>query len=149
MHTRTIARRGLFQLSLAAVGALLMRPFAAFSSQKQPGTPGLYLAIYRPGPAWIPGQPTSSQPLREHGRYILDLHLQGKLRLAGGFTDDGGAAAFEAESDEAAQAIIAADPAVKTGVMECTLRRWNVQDWDGIASRVKARSGSAEPPNQR
>jgi len=146
MHIQMIARRALFRLSLAGAAALLARPFAAFSSEKQPRGPGLYLAVYRPGPAWIKRQPTASQPLREHGRYILNLHLQGRLRLAGGFPDDGGAAVFEAESDEAAQAIIAADPAVRTGVMECTLRRWSVQDWDEIASRARARPGSAGTP---
>jgi uncharacterized protein YciI len=130
---RIIGRRGLFQLSLAGTVALLMRPFAARSAVKEQ----LYLAIYRPGPAWIEGQPTASQPLREHGRYILDLHARGKLRLAGGFPLDGGAAAFEADSDAAAQAIVAADPAVIAGVMECSVRRWNVQDWDAIARRVK------------
>ncbi|HEY5754631.1 MAG TPA: YciI family protein [Steroidobacter sp.] len=130
---RIIGRRGVLQLSLAGAVALLMRPFAARSAVKEQ----LYLAIYRPGPAWIEGQPTTSQPLREHGRYILDLHVRGKLRLAGGFPLDGGAAAFEADSDAAAQAIIAADPAVIAGVMECSVRRWNVQDWDAIARRVK------------
>jgi uncharacterized protein YciI len=136
MHIRgIIGRRGFFRLSLAGVSALLMRPFAARGTEKQPQKPNLYLAIYRPGPAWITGQPTASQPLREHGRYILRLHRQGKLRLAGGFPADGGAAAFEAQSDDSAQAIIAADPAVIAGVMECTLRRWNVQDWDAIARR--------------
>ncbi|WP_331067858.1 hypothetical protein [Steroidobacter sp.] len=141
-----IARRALLRLSLAGAAALLARPFAAFGSEKQPRGPGLYLAVYRPGPGWIEGQPTASQPLREHGRYILNLHLQGRLRLAGGFPDDGGAAAFEAESDEAAQAIIAADPAVKSRVMQCTLRRWSVQDWDAIANRTRAKPGSAGIP---
>jgi len=139
MHIAGIfGRRALFRLSLAGAAAFLTRPFAAHSTESRSRTPGLYLAIYRPGPAWIKGQPTTSQPLREHGRHILQLHLQGKLKLAGGFPDDGGAAAFEADSDEAAQAIIAADPAVTAGLMECTLRRWNVQDWDAIAHRAKA-----------
>lgn len=136
MHIRgIIGRRGFFRLSFAGASAFLIRPFAAHSTEQGPKKPNLYLAIYRPGPAWIEGQPTASQPMREHGRYILQLHLQGKLRLAGGFPADGGAAAFEAQSDATAQAIIAADPAVTTGLMECTLRRWNVQDWDAIARR--------------
>jgi uncharacterized protein len=134
---RIIGRRVLLRLSFAGAAALLMRPFGARGAETEPGTPGLYLAIYRPGPAWIQGRPTASQPLREHGRYILDLHQKNKLRLAGGFPLDGGAAAFEADSDAAAQAVVAADPAVIAGVMECTVRRWNVQDWDAIARRVK------------
>lgn len=139
MHIRgIIGRRGLFRLSFAGAAAFIMRPFAAYSTEKAPRTPGLYLAMYRPGPAWIDGQPTASQPLRDHARYIVQLHVQGKLRLAGGFPLDGGAAAFEADSDAAAQAVIAADPAVIAGVMECTLRRWNVQDWDAIARKMGA-----------
>src|SRR5262249_16798526 len=97
MHIHGImGRRGFVRLSLAGAAAFLMRPFAAASTEKGPPKPGLSLAIYRPGPAWIQGQPTASQPLRDHGRYILQLHVQGKLKLAGGFPVDGGAAAFEA-----------------------------------------------------
>lgn len=149
MHIRSIIeRRVLFRLSLAGAAGLLLRPFAAYGAQRTPHTQSLYLAIYRPGTAWIKGRPTTSQPLREHGRYILHLHVQGKLKLAGGFPVDGGAAAFEADSDEAAQAIIDADPAVTAGVMECTLRRWNVQDWDAIARSVKVRGDSVESPHR-
>lgn len=93
----------------------------------------LYLAIYRPGPAWLVGKPTSEQPLREHGRYMLELHKQGRLRFAGGFADNlGGAAAFEAENDDAAQSIVDADPAVISGVMVCTVQRWRLVDWANV-----------------
>ena len=97
----------------------------------------LYLAVYGPGPAWIPGQPTSAQPLREHGRYILDLHGRGQLRLAGPFPNDpGGAVLFEAEDEASASAIVDADPAVTSGIMVCTLRRWEPLDWTEIAGRA-------------
>ena len=100
---------------------------------KSTGERRLYLAIYRPGPGWLPGKLTSEQPLRDHGRYMLDLHRQERLTLAGAFADhSGGAAAFEADDDESAHSIVAADPAVSQGVMTCTVQRWNVVDWTSL-----------------
>jgi uncharacterized protein YciI len=112
----------------AAAGLAASRVAAAQSS---PGV--LYLAIYRPGPNWLPEKPTSAQPLREHGKYMLSLYRSGRLRLAGSFGDEaGGAAAFEAEDDAAARAIVAADPAVTDGVMTAELKRWRVVDWSKV-----------------
>jgi uncharacterized protein len=119
-------RRRFVHLGAAAAAALASsRPAEAAAPMRS-----VYLAVYGPGPKWLPDKPTSAQPLREHGRYMLDLYRAGRLRLAGSFGDEsGGAAAFEADDDAAAQAIVDADPAVREGVMVCTLRRWRVVDW--------------------
>ena len=66
---------------------------------------------------------------------MLELHRRGNLKFAGGFADDsGGAAAFEANDDEDARAIVAADPAVISGVMICTVQRWKLVDWASLVS---------------
>jgi uncharacterized protein YciI len=92
-----------------------------------------FIVIYRPGPAWLAGKPVKEQPLKEHGAYILGLHERGMLKLGGGFSDDtGGAAVFEAESMEAAQAVVAADPAVVAKVMVPELHPWRLVDWQRV-----------------
>jgi hypothetical protein len=103
--------RGEFmQMGLAGLGvALAGSEAAALEQSKQPS----YLCIYRPGPRWLPGKPLAEQPLREHGRYMLDLYQRGVMRMAGRFADgSGGAMLFGADDDASAQAIVAADPAV-------------------------------------
>jgi uncharacterized protein YciI len=134
------SRRRLLQAGLAgATGFLVDSPSA--NTEKSAPSRQLYLAIYGPGPNWIQGRPTSEQPLREHGRHMLDLHRQGRLRLAGSFADDpGGAAAFEADDDDAARTIVSTDPAIITGVMVCSLRRWKVVDWEAVRRRAEAKA---------
>ena len=91
-----------------------------------------YLVVYRPGPAWIPDKPQAEQPLKEHGQYMLGLYVQKKLKFAGPFTDapGGGAAVFEAEDDEQAKSVVAADPAVTSQVFVADLRPWTLVEWE-------------------
>lgn len=96
----------------------------------------MYLVVYRPGPAFISGKPLAEQPLKEHGRYMLSLYKQGTLKFAGGFSDNaGGAAAFEAASDEEARAVVAADPAVASQVFLADLHPWRLVDWERIIKK--------------
>jgi uncharacterized protein YciI len=129
-------RRRFMQSGIAATGLSLGgRIWSAATWGEQP----LFLAVYRPGPAWLPDKPTNEQPLREHGRYMLELYRRGLLKFAGGFDDDsGGAAAFEADDEAAARAIVDADPAVSGGVMVCKVQRWNLVDWASLASPARA-----------
>ena len=125
------SRRRLMHFGVCAATGMAASGVSAAESPARVNV--LYLAIYRPGPNWLPGKPTSAQPLREHGRYMLGLFRAGRLRLAGSFADEsGGAAAFEADDEAAAQAIVDADPAVIDGVMICELRRWRVVDWSKL-----------------
>lgn len=117
---------------------------ASLADTAQPHAPAAaantYLVVYRRGPAWVDGKPMREQPgLREHFAYYLDLHGQGRLVAGGGFTDEsGGAAIIKADDDAAADAFIAADPAVKSGVFRPTLQRVKLNDWDAIARRRAA-----------
>jgi uncharacterized protein YciI len=127
--------RGQFmQMGLAGLGAALASgDVAAQPAATQPS----YLCIYRPGPRWLPGKPLSEQPLREHGRYMLDLYQRGVMRLAGRFADgSGGAMLFGADDDASAQAIVAADPAVVAETFGYELRQWAFVDWASLAKRA-------------
>jgi uncharacterized protein YciI len=99
-----------------------------------------YLITYTAGPAFLAGKPLSEQPLKEHGRYMLDLHKRGVLRMAGGFGDDSGGAAFvDAGSLEAAREIAEADPAVQSKVFVYRVQQWNLVPWQQIAERASAK----------
>ena len=127
--------RGQFmQMGLASLGAALASDdVSAQEPSKQPS----YLCVYRPGPRWLPGKPLSEQPLREHGRYMLDLYKRGVMRMAGRFADgSGGAMLFGADDDASAQAIVAADPAVVAETFTYELRQWAFVDWASLAKRA-------------
>ena len=137
-NTTRRSRRRFVQSGIAAAGLGLSGAADAWSKANV-GERQLYLGIYRAGPGWLPDKPTNEQPLRDHGRYMLELYRQDCLKFAGAFADhSGGAAAFEAADDESARSIVAADPAVLTGVMTCTVQRWNLVDWASLVSATRA-----------
>jgi uncharacterized protein len=119
---------------LAAVALILWVvahevPWAGSHAEGAPTTTA-YLVVYKPGPAWLEGKPLAEQPLKEHGRYLLSLYVKGSLKFAGPFSDNaGGAAVFDAADDEEAQAVVAADPAVTSGVFIAELHPWRLVDW--------------------
>jgi uncharacterized protein YciI len=133
-------RRTFIGMSLTAASAGLVTAASAVESREGSGPPTtgfVYLVTYRPGPKWIAGQPLRGQRLKEHFRYMLSLYREGKLRHAGGFNDDsGGAAAFTAPDDAAANEIVAADPAVVSQVFTYELHRWNWVDWAQALERA-------------
>ncbi len=126
-------RRDFMQLGLVGLGVALTSGGAVAQAESQPPS---YLVIYRPGPRWLPGKPLAEQPLREHGRYMLDLYQRGVMRLAGRFADgSGGAMLIGADDDAGAQAIVAADPAVVAETFTYELRQWAFVDWASLAKR--------------
>ena len=67
---------------------------------------------------------------REHSEYLLSLYRAGTLKLAGRFGDgSGGAMFFVAPDDQAALALVRADPAVVSEAFEFVLRPWLLADW--------------------
>jgi uncharacterized protein len=109
-----------WSLSILTGVAILMSPLAAASQTASP----FYLFIYRPGPAWKPGVPMARQDMRPHGAYIAKLDSQGRILAAGGFPDEGGMAIIRAASVEEAQRLLAADPAVASGLFLADLKAW-------------------------
>ena len=115
----------------AAVAVLVGCAASVAAQETPPKAKTTYLVVYRPGPSWIAGKPLSEQPLKEHGRYMIELYGKGTLRFAGPFLDDsGGAMVFEAASEADAKAIVAADPAVANGIMLADVRPWRLVDWE-------------------
>ena len=114
-----------------------------------------FLVIYRPGPAWLPGKSISEQPLKEHGKYMLGLYVKGSMKFAGPLTDNaGGAVVLEVADESQAKAIVAEDPAVKSGVFICEMHPWELKPWGDYAKKVEsgakpgARVGvTASPPH--
>lgn len=98
-----------------------------------------FLVVFRPGPAWVEGQPVTAQPLAEHGRYLLDLYARGTMKMAGPFTDNsGGAVVLEAADEAAVEAIVAADPGVVTEVLVPEIHPWELKPWDVYLERREA-----------
>ena len=96
-----------------------------------PAIQSTFLVIYRPGPHWPEGMPVSRLPLRDHGRYLLNLYKQGLMKSAGPFTDDsGGAMVLEVADPAQAERIVESDPAVADGFFIYELRPWKPVLWE-------------------
>ena len=95
----------------------------------------IFAIIFGRGPAWLEDHPVFEQPLAEHGAYELSLFQAGTLLSGGPFLDDsGGLSIIRCADRAAAEAIIAADPAVAKGIMSAELRPWYQVDWTTYGS---------------
>jgi uncharacterized protein YciI len=132
MSSSVARRRPFFRLCWLAAVAACHASDPAPSSGQVPSAGAAepsYLVIYRPGPRW-PSADAMPPELRAHFRYLLGLHQTGTLQLAGPFGGEpGGAALLRARDDEAARALLQADPAVAAQVFDVELRRWSLVDW--------------------
>ena len=105
-----------------------------------------FLVIYRPGPAWVPGKPVTQQPLKEHGKYMLSLYISGSMKLAGPLTDNaGGAVLLDVANEFKAKAIVAEDPAVKSGIFVYELHPWELKPWDEYSKKRQSRTQQRAP----
>lgn len=85
----------------------------------------LYLFQYAPGPAWHAGVPMRQQGLGPHAAYMQQLLDEGRLFAGGGYSsDDGGMAIVMAANVDDARTMLAADPAITSGVFVAELREW-------------------------
>lgn len=103
----------------------------------------LFAFIYRPGPAWKPGLPMAQQDMRPHATYIAKLSAEGRVVAAGGWSGlDGGMAVLRAADEDEAARLLAADPAITSGLFLADLRRWAPRfgvDTDLVPPRPPAR----------
>jgi len=87
-----------------------------------------YLGLIKRGPAWTPGDTPEIRALQEgHMANIRKLGAEGKLLLAGPFTDGGdlrGLFLFEVATLEEAKALCETDPAVKAGRLVVEVHPW-------------------------
>jgi uncharacterized protein YciI len=110
--------------ALAVAALLIAAP--ALAQTPPPARPTYFLFVYSAGPAWKVGQPMSVQGLAPHGMYMARLFHEGVV-LAGGPTTDpegGGLAIVKARDVAEAKALLAADPAIKAGIMTAEVRNW-------------------------
>ncbi len=134
-----------FVLGFAPICCLAQGPAETVNSQEVT-TKATYFVIYRPGPAWLTGKSVIEQPLKEHGKYMLSLYIKGSMRLAGPLTDNaGGAVLLEVSGEAAATAIVANDPAVKSGIFVYEMHPWKLQRWDELAKKVKDAGQPSRP----
>ena len=125
-------------LSLGAIYSSAQSPTET-ASPRETATKATYLVFYRPGPAWLTGKSVMEQPLKEHGKYMLSLYIKGSMKLAGPLTDNaGGAVLLEVSNEAQAKAIVADDPAVKSGVFVYEMHPWKLQPWKKFAKKAKA-----------
>ena len=111
----------LFLLPAAAPG----QPSVPAEAQAADRPVELFVVIYRPGPAWQAGRPMSEQGLLPHGLYYRELLDAGRVQAGGGFVgSDGGLAILRAADLAEARAIVAADPAVTSGIFAAELEHW-------------------------
>ena len=109
------------------------------SNPPETASKATYLVLYRPGPAWLTGKSVMEQPLKEHGKYMLSLYIKGSMKLAGPLTDNaGGAVLLEVSNEAEAKAIVANDPAVRSGVFVYEMHPWKLQPWEKFAKKAKA-----------
>lgn len=108
-----------------AVAQLLIAGPALAQAPAAP-KPVYFLFVYSAGPAWKVGQPMAVQGLGPHGMYMTKLFQDGVV-LAGGPTTDpegGGLAIVKAKDAAEAKALLAADPAIRAGIMTAEVRNW-------------------------
>jgi len=123
-----------FRLRLACLAVTMLAvvaPLTAANASDAPPAPAaiadlsLYVFLYREGPAWKPGRPMAEQDLGPHGAYIKRLLGEGRLIAGGRLVDvNGGLAIVRAASLEEARAMLAADPAITSGIFEADIHGW-------------------------
>lgn len=97
----------------------------AIDAQTMPQLGELFVITYRPGPAWRDGVPMRQQGLGPHGAYMQRLLDEGRLFAAGGFVDDNGGMAIVRCADRAeAEALVSADPAVRSEIFVGAVEHW-------------------------
>lgn len=135
MKRTSIFLAGVLVLALAA-------PQLVIADEERPSSEKItFLVIYRQGPAWPQGKGLSDLPLNDHGKYMISLYAKGLMKQAGPLIDDtGGAVILEVSSEAEAKAIVADDPAVKTGLFVHELHPWAPVAWEEYLKREEAGS---------
>lgn len=113
----------LLALALAGMQSPAAAPAPPPPSLEQPRQ--LFLFLFRPGPAWRAGVPMPQQDLRDHGAWHARLVREGRSVAGGGYVgEDGGMAIVRAANRAEAEAMLAADPAIRNGLFVAELRQW-------------------------
>ena len=117
-----IRRRSVLALGAAAATA----PATSAIAAPEGPPPTYFVLMHSPGPAWDHGKSFRDQPgVDAHVGYMSGFADKGQIVLGGPFLDNsGGMMVFDVASLEAAQAIAAADPTVKSGLLTVVVKPW-------------------------
>ena len=90
-----------------------------------------WLVVLRPTREEMPFEPTDeeSQLVSQHYKYLKQLRADGRLVLAGPSAlpgDTFGLGIFDQEDRAEVEAIVAADPAVRSGIMTAEIRPYRI-----------------------
>ena len=120
-----VARSLLLALAIGLAPACASAQSASTPTAVAQAPSTYFLFLYRPGPAWRAGVPMNQQGLAPHGAYMQQLLRDERLLAGGGFTDiDGGMAVVRAANMDEARALLAADPAITSGIFVADIRHW-------------------------
>jgi uncharacterized protein YciI len=142
------------KMLVSAMAAILMAIAAPVQAAEAPpekdaAAPAYRSELHKALPAWImlirlrydlyarwkatgkwPDDPDANQALDAHSAYWADQLKDGRAVLAGGmdgdYWDNAAMIIFEAASREEAEAIVAADPAVRAYVFQAQVRPFNI-----------------------
>ncbi len=74
---------------------------------------------------------------------MLNLYIKGSMKLAGPLTDNaGGAVLLVVGQESEAKAIVAEDPAVKSGIFLYEIHPWKLQPWTSLQRKPKVNENS-------
>lgn len=116
-------------VAASAADARARKAAAAPAQEAKPTLPRsaapLFAVVLGPGPTWKRGQPLRRAAGDSHFRYWQDLHRQGRVESAGPVGKDTGFALLHARSQREANALLAADPAVRSGQFRAVARPYD------------------------
>lgn len=123
-------RKRVIKPLLAAAGLIFAATLPVTSapaneSKEVPAAMNIFVFVYRAGPTWKPGRPMSEQGLAAHGAYMKRLFVEGRIHAAGALGPEGGLVILYAHDLAGAEAMLAADPAIRTGIFTGEVRLWN------------------------
>ncbi len=122
-----------FVLALGAAALVLLAAAPVLAERDKPQAEAkvpvakgrLYAAVLGPGPKWKKGQPFKGPGLDQHRTYWKKLHDEGRVASAGPLGEDTGLILLRAKNQSEANALIAADPAVKAQILRGIARPYS------------------------
>lgn len=122
-----------FVLALGAATLVLLTAGPALAERDKPQAEArvpvakgrLFAAVLGPGPKWKKGQPFKGPGLDQHRAYWKKLLEEGRVASAGPLGEDTGLILLRAKNQSEANALIAADPAVKAQLLRGIARPYS------------------------
>ena len=96
------------------------------TAQDQPSKDSLYVVSYTTGPSWDQTKPPNEQThFATHSKHLSTLRKEGVIKM-GARAGEKGIIVFSAKTYEAAKEIINGDMAIKEGLFNTDIQKFNV-----------------------